>query len=293
MKRSAALTLAPGAVGELALYIRLVKFRIVALLLLVALTSALVAAGGTWPGWHLVWLALGGGLASAGASVLNHYFDRDIDRLMGRTWGRPLPSGRLSPTPALLWGLLLVALSVPASLRLGMGVTALMLLGALVYVAVYTLGVKRRTPWNVVIGGLSGSCAVLAGWLAVNPALSPLAYLLAGLVLLWTPVHFWGFALVYRGDYQQAGVPMLPVVAGEKATARHILLGSTLVVVLSLALSLYFGWLYLAAALGLGALLMKVSWDLVRGRGEAWDAYKLSGPYLALLFLAMALDVLI
>lgn len=278
-------------------YLSLFKLRIVGLLVFIAVMAALTADGGVPSEGLLLWLAVGGGLASAGASALNHYLDRDMDGVMPRTRPRPLAAGRLSrPGRVAVVGVGLVLLSVPFTLRLGLPVAIYTLLGAFFYVVVYTLWLKRRSPLNIVIGGAAGSFAALAGWAAVDPSLSPLPLLIAALVFLWTPLHFWNFALVYTDQYRQAGVPMMPVVVSRVWAGRHICLTAASLFLLSLAPYFlgYLGWPYLVSAVGLGALLWGNLRLLERPDPEvAWANYKLSGLYLAGLFIAMAADSLI
>ncbi len=278
-------------------YLSLFKLRIVGLLVFIAVMAAMTAAEGLPSAGVLAWLVVGGALASAGASALNHYLDRDMDGLMPRTRPRPLASGRLPrPGRVAVVGVGLLLLSVPVTLQVGVPVAAYTLLGAFFYVVVYTLWLKRRSPLNIVVGGAAGSFAALAGWAAVAPSLSPLPLLIAALVFLWTPLHFWNFALVYRDQYRQAGVPMMPVVVGRVWAARHICLMAASLFLLSLVPYFlgYLGWPYLVAAVGLGVLLWGNLRLLERPLPQvAWTNYKLSGLYLAGLFVAMAADSLI
>ncbi len=274
-------------------YLMLLKLRIVLLLEVVALTSAVVAAGGAAPASRLSLLLLSGALASAGASALNHYLDRDIDALMRRTRLRPLPAGKIkSPKWAAAFGLALLLASVPASLPLGLIVTTTLLLGALFYVVVYTWWLKRRTHLNVVIGGAAGSFAALAGWAAVDPSFSPLAVWVAAMLFLWTPLHFWNLALVTAEDYRRAGVPMLPVVMGARRTRQYIAASAVVLVFFSLlpwALG-YLGGIYVICAAALSCLIL----GNLRRKGypaQAWTNYKLSGLYLMGMLVAMILDV--
>ncbi|MDP6100509.1 MAG: heme o synthase [Dehalococcoidia bacterium] len=285
----------PGSIWPLVKgYVSLFKLRIVGLLLFIAMLAALTADGGLPPISSLLLLAAGGGLASAGASALNHYIDRDMDGLMPRTQTRILASGRLPhPGVAAALGVGLLLFSVPFSLRLGVPVAAYTLLGAFVYVVIYTLWLKRRSSLNIIIGGLSGSFAVLAGWSMVNPSISPFPLLIAALVFLWTPLHFWNFALVHLEQYRLASVPMMPVILGRAMAGRHICLNAASLFLLSLVPYFmgYMGPVYLVAALGLGILLRGNLKLLRRPTAQtAWANYKLSGPYLAGLFIAMAAD---
>lgn len=277
--------------------ISLIKPRIVALLIFVAGATSIIAYQGFPPWNRILPLLMAGGLASAGASLLNNYFDRDIDALMERTRGRPLPAGRIKqPSWALGAGILLVLLSLPFSISLNFQVALYTLLGAFFYVVVYTMGLKRRSWTNVVIGGFAGSCAVLAGWVAVSPEFNYLAFSIALLVFLWTPLHFWNFSLVYLKDYKRSGLPMLPVVKGVTKTCRSILITAVIVFIISLSPYLlgYAGLVYLLLALGLGSLLYGNILLLYEANSKrAWKNYKLSGIYLAGLFFALAMDALI
>ena len=277
-------------------YLKLFKLRIVLLLVLLALVSGTVALGDV-PSWAvLLPLAAAGALASAGASALNHYVDRDVDASMARTRRRPLPTRRIGhPNVVLFLGVALIALSVPFALALNLRVALFTVSGAFVYVVVYTWWLKRRTPKNILVGGLAGSCAVTAGWFAASSHGTTALAALALLVFLWTPAHFWTFALVHQGDYRQAGVPMLPVVVGERRASRQVLLYTALVVAASVLLYIVhpLGEIYLVGALLLGGLFLGANLALWRSPSveRAWRSYKSSGAYLLLLLLIMAGDV--
>ncbi len=245
---------------------------------------------------RLVAVTAAGTLASGGAGALNSYLDQDIDRSMGRTSRRPIPTGEVSPLRALVFGLFLIAGGLVISILLLPLLAALfILLGAAIYVLFYTKYLKRRTTLNIVLGGSAGSCAPLAGWAAATGNLTAVApWLMALLVFVWTPSHFWALAMRAVGDYTKAGIPMLPVVVGEKKTAQYIALNTFLLVPLSLALVPFgFGLLYLvvAAVLGLGMILVDLRLVANPTKTVAWTAFKFSSPYLAIVFLAMALDV--
>lgn len=277
-------------------YLSLLKLRIVALLVAVAMVAAIVAGSGNFLLSQLILLALAGGLGCAGSSVLNNYLDRDIDAMMPRTRNRALVTKRADPAKVLALGVSLLTVSLVVALQLGYLVSLSLALGALIYVVLYTIWLKRRTPLNIVIGGLSGSCAVLAGWFTMTSELSPTPFLIASTVFLWTPSHFWSFALAHQESYQKARVPMLPTVIGVKKTAAFITLHSALVILT--ALSLYFisplSEVYLIGALLLGILFLASSlWLWKRPNTyRAWRHYKFSGIYLLGLFLLMALDIL-
>ncbi len=276
-------------------YVELMKPRIVLLLDFTALMAFLVASSGvSLP--RLAVVIVAGTLASGGAGALNSYVDRDLDRTMGRTSQRPIPTGEVSPTQALVFGLGLVGTGVIISaLFLPLLASLFIFLGAAIYVLFYTKYLKLRTTLNIVLGGSAGSCAPLAGWAAATGQLNAIApWLMALLVFVWTPSHFWALAMRAVGDYSKAGIPMLPVVVGEKKTAQYIALNTFLLVPLSLALVPLsgFGIVYLAIAaiLGLGMILVDLRLALNPTKAQAWTAFKFSSPYLAVVFLAMVLD---
>lgn len=216
---------------------------------------------------------------------------------MERTKYRPLPSGKVSPTTVLVVGIVLITLAVLIALRLNFLATLFILGGALVYSMLYTLWLKRRTSLNIVFGGLAGSCAVLAGWFAITSAISLVPILTALMVFLWTPSHFWSFAIVHQDSYRKATIPMLPILAGTKKTINRILLSTGLMVTVSL-LSYVVGSfhnLYLVSITLLGALFLAVNIMLLRHQTEkvAWLNFKISGVYLLGLFLAMVMDIIV
>jgi len=271
------------------------KPRIVLLLDFTALT-AFLAAPSNISIIRLVAVIAAGTLASGGAGALNSYLDEDIDRSMGRTSRRPIPQGDISPFKALIFGLALIFGGlVISALYLPLLAGLFILLGAAIYVLFYTKYLKRRTSLNIVLGGSAGSCAPLAGWAAATGNLSNAApWLMALLVFVWTPSHFWALAMRAVSDYTRARIPMLPVVVGEKRTAQYIALNTFLLVPLSLALVWFgFGLLYLVVAglLGFGMIMVDVKLAMNPTKARAWTAFKFSSPYLAIVFLAMALDV--
>ena len=277
-------------------YYELMKPRIVFLLDFTAITAFLVATSGI----NLIRLAavlVAGTLASGGAGALNSYIDRDLDRTMRRTSRRPIPTGEVSPNRALAFGVALVGTgTIISALVLPLLATFFILLGAGIYVFFYTKWLKPRTTLNIVLGGSAGSCAPLAGWAAATGQLTSFApWLMALLVFVWTPSHFWALAMRAVGDYAKAGIPMLPVVVGEKRTAQYIAFNTFLLVPLSLALAPLgqFGIIYLTIAglLGLGMILVDLRLVIEPTKTHAWTAFKFSSPYLAIVFLAMVLDV--
>jgi heme o synthase len=279
-------------------YVTLTKPRIMTLLLLTGAAGMFVGARGVPPlGTFAVTMA-GLALACGGASALNHVLDRDLDRLMRRTGHRPVAEDRVAPARALEFGLALMAFSfvVLASL-VNVLTAALALVGGLFYVLVYTRWLKRSTPQNIVIGGAAGAVPPLVGWAAATGDLTIPALFLFLIVFFWTPPHFWALALVIKRDYEAARVPMLPVVRGDDETAKQIVWYSLVLVGVTL---LPFAWhtagvLYLAAALLLGALFLRLAWRLWRETttARAGALFRYSLLYLALLFVALAIDPLI
>lgn len=279
----------------LKIYLELAKLRIVLLLLFTTVTAMVIAADGFPQARILIPTIIGGALAAAGSSAINQYIDRDMDAKMARTSRRPIPSGRIRPLNALLFGLALLAWSV---LILGIWVNwlaaGLALFGGLYYVILYTLILKRNTVVNILIGGGAGAVPVLVGWAAVYGSLSFPAFILFAIVFYWTPPHSWALALLVNKDYTAANVPMMPVARGEKVTRTQILLYSVQLFVIAL-LPVFFGtlgWFYMIAAVLLGAGMIRMSVYLIRQAdgAAARRMYKYSTAYLALLFLAMMFD---
>lgn len=248
------------------------KLRIAVAIAASALAGAAVTAGQPLGPGRASVLALGVLGASAAAGAFNQYVERDLDARMGRTRGRPFARGALAAGPEWPWGLaLLLAASVAAAAAVGGAIAALhVFLGAFVYGIIYTVWLKRRTSLNIVVGGLAGSFAVLAGAAAVDPAPQPIPMLLAVVLFLWTPPHFWSLAAALEDDYARAGVPMLPVVVGARRAAWVILAHTVVLVALSLALAaMGLGPAYLACAAAGGALFVWRSVNLVRDPGPA------------------------
>lgn len=279
-------------------YLELAKLRIVLLLLFTTLTAMIIAANGI-PELHILLPTLvGGALSAAGASVINQYLDRDMDAKMSRTARRPIPSGRVSPTNALLFGLALLTWSV---LILGVFVNwlaaGLALGGALYYVVIYTILLKRNTVLNILIGGGAGAMPVLVGWAAVTNSLNFEAALLFAIVFYWTPPHSWALALLVNSDYARANVPMMPVARGEEVTRKQILFYSIQLLLVSLLPGMFgtLGMIYVLAALALGLGLIRASIKLIQKKdgAAARTTYKFSTAYLAFLFMAMILDKVI
>ena len=281
--------------GSVRDYLGLTKPRVIPLLLLVTLATMLLASEGA-PSWGTISVTLlGGTLAIGGAQAMNAYIDRDLDRKMKRTRDRPLAAGRISPASALVFGLVLATISFVMMGYVVNLLSALLTLGALAfYVIIYSRLLKLRTAQNIVIGGAAGAAPALIGWAAATNELGITALLLFAVVFFWTPPHFWALALVIREEYEHAGIPMLPVVAGERAAAKQILIYTLILVPLTLLIVpvASLGWLYATTATILGLALVALEVRLIRTqtREAARDIFFYSMLYLALLFGAMVLD---
>ncbi len=239
---------------------------------------------------------LGGYLSAGGAGAVNHYYDRDIDAQMSRTASRPIPAGRISPRFALIYGITLAGLSfVLLSLAVNVLAALLALSGFVGYVGVYTVWLKRRTPHNIVIGGAAGAVPPLVAWAAVRGSLSWTAVYLFAIVFYWTPPHFWALSLLMKDEYAKVGVPMMPVVRGERETRRQVVLYTLLLYAVTQLpfCAGEFGGIYLAASMALGIAFIAGSVLLYRraDRRTALRLYLFSLMYLALLFGAMVADV--
>jgi protoheme IX farnesyltransferase len=280
-------------------YVTLTKPRIMSLLLLTGGAGAFVGAGGVPSGPTFALTMVGLALACGGASALNHYLDRDIDRLMGsRTERRPVASGRVPPERALEFGLALSAFSfVLLDSLVNLPTALLALAGNLFYVLVYTRWLKRSTAQNIVIGGAAGAVPPLVGYAGVSGHLGWAALVMFAVVFVWTPPHFWALALMIKEHYARAGVPMLPVTRGDRETARQIVLYTGVLVAVTLAPVAFgiFGVTYGVAAAALGALFAWYALELRRTmeRAAAVRLFHYSLLYLALLFVAMAVDALV
>jgi len=277
-------------------YFALMKPRVMSLVVFTALTGIAVAPGHVHPviGFTaLLCIAVGAGAAG----VLNMWYDADIDAQMTRTARRPLPLGRIQPAEALTFGILLTAFSV---MTLGLMVNAfaaiLLAFTIFFYAVIYTMWLKRWTPQNIVIGGAAGAFPPVIGWVAVTGSISLEPVLLFLIIFFWTPPHFWALSLYRADDYARAGVPMLPVVAGDLATRRHILFYTLLLVPLGVSPWLlgYAGWLYGAAALISGAVMLALAWQVYAERRPADKASKqlfaFSILYLFLLFAVLLVE---
>jgi protoheme IX farnesyltransferase len=289
----ARLGLAPRTRQLLSDYVELTKPKVQSLLLLTTIATMYVAGN---PSAALVGLTcLGGYLSAGGAGAVNHWFDRDIDALMGRTANRPIPAGRVSPGAGLGFGCILAALSfIELSLTVNLLAASLSFAGFLGYVLLYTVWLKRRTPQNIVIGGAAGAIPPLVGWAAVTGSVSGTAVILFFIVFFWTPPHFWALSLLMKDEYQKVGVPMLPVVRGESETRRQILLYTVLLYAVTQLpfCAGGFGAIYLVASMLLGFGFVGGAIRLYRraDRRSALQLYLFSLAYLALLFCAMVAD---
>src|SRR5688572_3212868 len=287
-----------GLRARISAYVALTKPRIIELLL-VTTVPAMVVAAGEWPStWLIIATLIGGTLSAGGANTINCYIDRDIDQVMPRTKRRPLPTHRVAPINALIFGSILglVALAwlwVTVNPLAGLLATAALLF----YVFVYTLGMKRSTPQNIVIGGAAGAMPVLVGWAAVTNSVELPALALFGIIFYWTPPHFWALAMRYEKEYAAAGVPMMPVVYGKVETTKHILLYSFMQLAMCLAFfsTARMGAIYLVTTIVLNAAFIYAAFKLYRDPTpkRAWGLFRFSIYFLSLLFAAMAIDVLV
>ena len=278
-------------------YYELTKPKIWYLLVFTAFGSALTASLlFNIPITPLTWMLLLGGVAagSAAADTITGYNDRDIDAIMDRTKDRPIPSGRISPRNALIFGLILTAIALIFSWLINLWVFLLMLFGLFDNIIVYSKWLKRRNQANIILGGFSGGVPALIGYVTVTTQNLEIGLVMAGLVFFWIPTHIWSLALHVRKDYQKAKIPMLPVVCEEK-TAVRIIAGTTLIMVLFSILPFFFnqfGQIYLITATLFGSIMMGLSlWLLLKPTEKAsWTVFKFSSPYLTAVFIAFMVD---
>ena len=281
-------------------YLALTKPRVISLLLLTTIAAMFIAAQG-FPGWlPLFGLLIGGYMAAGAAGVFNMVYERDIDALMERTASRPVVTSVVSPAQALVFGSLLTVLSFVVIAGTSNLLAALLSwAGIAFYLIIYTMWLKRSTWHNIVIGGAAGAIPPLVGWAAVTGDLNAMAWLLFTLVFVWTPVHFWALALLIKDDYRAVGVPMAPAVIGERATVLQMVVYAVLTVGVTVIIFALreFSLVYLLVAVALNAVLLlrvlALYLQVNQGRltrSRALSLYKFSMLYLALLFIAMALD---
>ena len=279
-------------------YFLLTKPRVIELLLVTTVPAMVLAADGL-PSLGLIGaVLLGGALSAGGANTINCWIERDRDQVMRRTHSRPIPAGDISPNAALVFGLALEAIAfVWLTLTVNLLSAALSVSAMLFYIFVYTIWLKPRSPQNIVIGGAAGAVPALVGWAAVTNSLSVSAWVMFAIVFCWTPPHFWALSVRYREDYAKAGIPMLPVVVGTAAAARQILVYAVVTVVVSFALVPVsgVGWIYGITALVLGVMFVAAAFALLRKPTPeaALKLFHFSNTYLALLFVAIAVDVIV
>ena len=293
---TASAALAPGRSAARQLlgdYLELTKPKVQSLLLLTTATTMLVA--GTPSASLVLVTCLGGYLSAGGAGAVNHFYDRDIDAAMTRTADRPVPSGRVAPAAALIYGCVLAGLGFGLLWwQVNLLAAALSFSGFLGYVFVYTVWLKRRTPQNIVIGGAAGAVPPLVGWAATTGSLSGTALYLFAIVFFWTPPHFWALSILMKDEYAKVGVPMLSVVRGEAETRKQILLYTVLLYAVTQLpfCAGGFGAIYLVSSLVLGGAFIAGAVTLYRraDRNTALRLYLFSLAYLALLFVAMVAD---
>ena len=273
------------------------KPRIIILLVITAVTS--MYAGSKLVGPELsdlgiLHIIIAGSLASAGSRALNHYYDKDIDLKMKRTSKRPIPSGRIKPITVLIYGLSVSIISVVyAALTLNYVCTFFIALGIFFYVIIYTVWLKRLNSSNIVIGGFAGSAASMAGWSAATGSIDILGFLIGFLVFVWTPSHFWCLAMKIRDEYAEVKVPMLPVLIGMERTSKYILANTIILLPYSLMLYVFgMGIVYTVIAAVAGGLMLFYHYRLTKTPTSdfAWKAYKVTAPYLTIIFIGIALD---
>jgi len=268
-------------------------------LLLITTYGGLVIGGRAWPSLSLtLWTLLGGALAAGGSSALNQYIDRELDKNMQRTAKRPLADGRLTDAEGLAFGLGLSLVSYYILACFVNGLAALLSLAGIVYyVILYSLWLKKATVQNIVIGGGAGAIPPMVGYAAATGSLGWVAWILFAIIFMWTPPHFWALAIVRMKDYQNAGVPMLPVVRGELETRKQILIYTIELVAVTLLLPILnlAGMFYLVSSLVLGGALLYAAWAVWKYGGNklAWRMYKWSSTYLVFIFLAIMIDAVL
>jgi protoheme IX farnesyltransferase len=293
------------AIGEITLaktepvswrrYYELTKPKVVMLILFTALVGMLLAAPGMVAWETLVFGLLGIGLAAAAGAVVNHVVDQHIDRIMERTRGRPLPSGRMDAPHAIAFALTLATIAMVVLMVWVNALTAALTFGAFIgYAVIYTIFLKRSTPQNIVWGGLAGALPPLLGWTAVSGEVHTHALLLVLLIFVWTPPHFWALAIKRRDEYARAAIPMLPVTHGIAFTKQQVFIYTLMLLAVSLmpVFAHMSGLLYLAGAVGLGLGFVYHAWRLLRGEGDAWamKTFGYSIVYLTALFAVLLVD---
>ena len=278
-------------------YIALTKPKIILLLLVTALGGLFLATEGIPKLWLSMTVLLGGSLAAGGANSINNYLDRDIDVKMTRTSNRPVASGSIKPIYALSFGILLNVVAFSLLWQFANLISAILVISAtLFYVFVYTLGLKRITPQNIVIGGAAGSIPPMVGWAAVTGnILDPAPFFLFAIIFFWTPPHFWALSLLLKDDYAKAGIPMLPVVSGVENTKRQIFIYTWLLLALVVATTFVINDLHLiygVTSILLTIVFIAMAWRLMKQNGIefAKPTYLFSLAYLGLIFIAVMID---
>jgi protoheme IX farnesyltransferase len=283
-------------------YVEVSKPRIVVVLVITAVASLLAGSridntsGWHVTAWQLGFLTIAGALSSMGSSAINHYYDRDIDKVMVRTAKRPIPLGNLPPRRVLSYGLVACIISVTlAWFTLNPIATLMIAAGIFFYVVIYTIWLKRDNPANIVIGGFAGSAAAMAGWAVATGSINLLGFLIGLLVFVWTPSHFWCLAIKTREEYASARIPMLPVLIGNEKTSTYIFANTA--ILLPYSLSLYFfglGVVYTITAAVAGSFILAYHYRLTKRPTPefAWKAYKVTAPYLVVVFIGIAMDAL-
>jgi protoheme IX farnesyltransferase len=281
----------------IASYINLIKPHVTVLLLGITVATMAIAYQGLPPIGLILATLLGGAMSAGSANCINCYIDRDIDQIMGRTQRRSLPAGKVQPRQALIFGIILgIGSFIIFSAFVNLLSAILSFSAILFYVFVYTLGLKRTTAQNIVIGGAAGAVPVLVGWAAVTNSVTLPAIWLFAIVFYWTPPHFWALSLLIQKDYEKANVPMLPVIMGEKETRRQIFLYSLLLFAVTLVLFVLhtMGYIFLVGSVILGGILIYMSVRLLRDEPESkkWarTLFWYSNCYLAALFAVMVVD---
>ncbi|UCG55262.1 MAG: protoheme IX farnesyltransferase [Dehalococcoidia bacterium] len=290
-------SLSNPTVKSISAYLLVTKPVMVSLLVFTGVVGFFLASQGAIPAATFTLLLLSLTCGCAGANTLTGYIDRDIDAVMERTMGRPIPSSRIAPRKALAFGIVLVIIALSCALTLNWLTFVITLAGIINNVVIYSLWTKRRSSLNILLGGFAGGLPVLGGYAAYAGTIGASSLFLCAVVVVWTPVHIWSLALKYRGDYLEANVPMLPVVVSTKRAVQLIALSSGLLVVLSLVPVMlgFFGTVYLVNAAILGAVIFWLSMRLLLSPVEprVWLVFKISNPYLGLLFLSVMVDTLI
>ena len=277
--------------------IEISKPRIVLLLVITAVTS--MYASSKFGEIELNFVSImniiiAGTLASAGSSALNHYYDRDIDPIMKRTSKRPIPTDRIKPNHVLLYGISTSVFSIIfATIFINSYTAIFIFIGIIFYVLIYTMWLKRISSSNIVIGGFAGTAASMAGWSAASGTIDVLGCLIGLIVFIWTPSHFWCLAMKIKKDYELAKIPMLPVVFGMQKTSKYILINTAILIPYSMMLYVFgLGLVYIAIAGVSGFLMLFSHYKLTKNPTSevAWKAYKITAPYLTIVFIGIAID---